>query len=111
MKYYTSTIPLTLAEKLKEKGMPVEYRFAIRCLFMSMDKMKPICPTYGKVFDWLINKGCHIYIYGYNDGFDVGYNAEIRYAHYPFGGEIKMDWEKTWHEAATKAIEKALTLI
>ena len=24
MKYYTETIPVTLAEKLKEKGMPIE---------------------------------------------------------------------------------------
>lgn len=89
MKYYTETIPLPLAEKLKEKGMPIK---------------KAVHPerviTYGRVFDWLMEKGTYIII-----GKLSGENYYFKYecARGDTGSLYKFP---TWHEAANTAIEK-----
>lgn len=113
MKYYTSTIPLPLAEKLKEKGMPIVLgkRYANICPNTEDDKMpyQILCSTtYAEVIDWFMSKECEIC---------------IKIAMY---SPTKFDWAVTshshwgnfsgvtypsWHEAAEAAIEKALTLI
>lgn len=108
MKYYTDTIPLSLAEKLKEKGMPdIEIEW-------NPIRGKHYCfKTYAEVFDWLLDEKIYVRII-------------------PFGasriGEETWDWTyyidelgepcteteyfwHTWHEAANDAIEKALELI
>lgn len=108
MNYFTATISVPLAEKLKEKGMPLEYKFAIRCLFMSLDKMKPICPTYGKVFDWLLSDKKLAVCMDINPD----KNGDVWGTYISFDDRyIQLQVEPTWHEAAEAAIEKALTLI
>lgn len=92
MRYYTATIPPTLAEKLKEKGC--EHPYAI-----------PEQWEYGFVFDWLMEKGIMITIRAvyFLNGELSGWQP-----HYNHWGLKKCD---SWHEAANAAIEKALTLI
>lgn len=105
MKYYTEIIPSTLAEKLKEKGMPM-----MPCLNITpMNSFSDdggihfhYLPTYAEVFDWLTEMGIYVGISLtwdkwcwniYNDQPSYQYNFD------------------SWHEAANAAIEKALTLI
>ena len=54
MKYYTSQISVTLAEKLKEKGMPIRYE-------QTDEGVRPMT-KYCEIFDWLMEKGVHIRI-------------------------------------------------
>lgn len=92
--YYTSTISPTLAERLKEKGMPIE-----------TEGDNIWCPPYAEVFDWLMERDIIVTIRA------VYYrNRELRgwQPHYNHWGLKKCP---TWHEAANAAIEKALTLI
>lgn len=103
MNYYTSTIPPTLAEKLKEKGC--EHPYAI-----------PEQWEYGFVFDWLMKKGWLVGIgreYDFanelvTERFDWGIDKVAPFSSHPDDGCGFCD---TWHEAANAAIEKALTLI
>lgn len=107
MKHYTDTIPLSLAEKLKEKGMPME------------EDGKSIIdwkvPTYAATIDWLMSeRGLHIIVEPYWD-----FAEEVIDTTYEWSvvksGTIHADTPyshcDTWHEAADAAIEKALTLI
>ena len=95
MKHYTETIPVTLAEKLKEKGC--KHPYAI-----------PEAWEYGFIFDWLMEKGIVIC-------FDIGmdkWNVYIVWMtenHIPNCAYLRDC--STQHEAANAAIEKALTLI
>lgn len=109
MNYYTATIPPTLAEKLKERGMPMMTNVSI-----SIVEDKPVVddngeqwyrPTYAEVFDWLMEKGIMITIRAvyYLNGELGGWQP-----HYNHWGLKKCD---SWHEAANAAIEKAITLI
>lgn len=50
--YYTSQIPLPLAEKLKEKGMP-----DIEIVWNPIRGKHYCFKTYAEVFDWLMEKG------------------------------------------------------
>lgn len=111
MKHYTDIIPLPLAEKLKEKGMPIEMRplyapEAPNARGIVKAGVGLRCPSYAEVFDWLMSDNRQIIIViepsfyepylgkVYNkDGFEKGFDGN------------------TWHEAANAAIEKALTLI
>lgn len=94
MKYYTSTIPITLAEKLKDKGMIGEEYIS--------DRYTGI-PKYCEVFDWLMNNRLSVNI--------LGYNNEWQGAIHVPRGCFYASIENTWHEAANAAIEKALELI
>lgn len=109
MNYYTQTIPPTLAEKLKEKGMP-----DIEIVWNPIRGKHYCFKTYAEVFDWLIREGIYFHHYP-TDAFmrKVGewyfcvIHESIEYQHCS-------DWEfwkHTWHEAANAAIEKALELI
>lgn len=64
--------------------------------------------TYAEVFDWLMAKGHQIYVYGYNDGMDVGYYAKLLY---PSMMEFKTEVKETWQEAACDAIEKSIEIL
>lgn len=108
MKYYTGIIPLTLAEKLKEKGLHSLKDPRMEGWLNSGDNI-----TYAEVFDWLLGELIYVRI------IPVGASRI---------GEETWDWTyyidqlgepctetdffwHTWHEAANKAIEKALELI
>ena len=115
MNYYTSQIPLTLAEKLKEKGMPITYsnhphQIAPDVRGIVMGNFKEIdCPTFGSCFDWLMSRDFTFYI-------DSVYQErkKIGYSYYLWDSDLEPYYDngfKTWHEAAEAAIEKALTLI
>lgn len=114
MKYYTETIPTTLAEKLKEKGMPM-----MPCLNITQTGSFSndggihfyYLPTFAECFDWLIERG--IYTIVHIDKLLLS-DGTFKNIYYPFTDKtfstIK-DRKDTWHEAANAAIEKALTLI
>ena len=94
MKHYCDYIPLSLAEKLKEKGMPI---------YLENDGYwgKTIkSPTYAEVFDWLMEKGI-----------SMDLSTRAFFIVWDKDGNPSVIKGKTWHEAAEKAIEKALTLI
>ena len=98
MKYFTATIPLDLAEKLKEKGMPMPVNYA--------DLPDGTLPTFSFVFDWLMEEKIYIsitqqWVYA---------NGEAT-AWIPVVNCHSNGFYHTWHEAANAAIEKALTLI
>lgn len=107
MKHFTDIIPLSLAEKLKEKGMPM-----ITSVSISIIEDKPVVdengeqwyrPSYAEVFDWLMEKGIILYL-------------DATYKHFfwridTVEGILQTEEFITWHEAANAAIEKALTLI
>lgn len=105
MKYYTETIPTTLAEKLKEKGMPMEEGGK------SMIDWK--VPTYAEVFDWLMaEKNLTVILYRMTQNFRIALRKTDDGALLisMWDGEYN-DKNADWHEAANAAIEKALTLI
>lgn len=99
MKYYTETIPLPLAEKLKDKGMPIIYRQS----YLNDEGV----PTtmYGQVFDWLMEKGVAISICNRETPYGIGWYPVVN------GASPKVIDGKEWHHSANAAIEKALTLI
>ena len=100
MKYYTEIIPVPLAEKLKESGMPLGSYLAYYD-----DQLVPYC-NYAEVFDWLMEKGNTIAVNPMQYR-GIRYMARIYYH-----GVISCCYEgDTWHEATNTAIEKALELI
>lgn len=101
MNYYTSQIPLTLAEKLKKKGIHQLRDSKMEGWLNSGDNI-----TYAEVFDWLINKGFDIIIYPSRNRI-----SGLVKCYMPSIDGHPLDFTKTWHEAANKAIEKALILI
>lgn len=111
MKYFTDTISVTLAEKLKEKGMPVkiEQEWYLNGMAKAeKDCHKPMT-KYCEVFDWLMEKDIVMEQTRLFGLFHIrpiifGENKELM----PIKDFCKA---ATWHEAAEAAIEKALTLI
>lgn len=107
MKHYTDIIPLDLAEKLKEKGMPyIEIDCETYDSGTEYQRDEVWCNnTYAEVFDWLLEKGVVITIRA-----DYYLNGEIAgwIPHYNHWGMKRCN---AWHGAAEAAIEKALTLI
>ena len=127
MNYYTSTIPSPLAEKLKEKGMPIIFDVwteedginRMVDIFHGIYKERkhhPL-PSYAEVFDWLMSeKGVYISGFRWFDTWRWAYTTEWRFrielediSQEEVNGYIVNG--NTWHEAAEAAIEKALTLI
>lgn len=120
MNYYASTIPITLAEKLKEKGYwnpgctsTVQYDNACYSkdgrihndgVIADWKDLLP-APTYAEVFDWLLEKGIIITIRAY---YFLNGERGAWQPHYNHWGLKRCE---SWHEAANVAIEKALTLI
>ena len=117
MKYYTETIPVSLAEKLKEKGMPLgNYVWIPNGMASSKeeanlayydDQLVPYC-NYAEVFDWLLDKH-EAFVYVTCLRMDEGwqYCGGI----WGYGIDMTFGWQTSWHEAANAAIEKALELI
>lgn len=109
MNYFTATIPLPLAEKLKEKGMPMEEsRYGIFPHFVAKDGVMYFPPTFASTFDWFMSKECEICI-------KIAMYSPTKFdwavtSHSHWGNFSSVTYP-TWHEAAEKAIEKALTLI
>lgn len=93
MKHYTDTISAPLAIKLIRKNL--------------IDKIRGswTVPSYAETFDILLSKGICVYVKPLylNNGELKGWQ--------PYYGHCGMNMRPTWHEAAEKAIEKALTLI
>ena len=134
MKHYTETIPVTLAEKLKEKGMPMEVWQAWATPYISvienseydwLDKelgnepskveKRYAVPSYAEVFDWLRDIGIEVEVYLSMTRLDAAkkpvqkiYAWNVFSRHSEANGE---EDEMSWHEAANAAIEKALELI
>lgn len=115
MKHYCDTIPLTLAEKLKENGMPITYHplFTPECEGADQS-VGLIRPTFAECFDWLFSER-NLYIWflpTWDSPSDSHLNYEYRITRMivPFK-EHTDDVSYSWHEAANAAIEKALTLI
>ena len=105
MKHYTATIPLPLAEKLKEKGMPKDCGCNL-CCYPPYNVEEEY--TYGFVFDWLMEKDIRVYPVKIKDSSLKSLHGD------KWHGMINSDglmFCPTWHEAANAAIEKALTLI
>ena len=101
MKYFTTTIPPTLAEKLKEKGMPIVLP-------------KVIFYSYAEVFDWLMEKGLFVNIEPIWDFANERITEDFESVVIRRGSihtPTPTAEGSTWHEAATKAIEKAIELI
>lgn len=106
MNYYTETIPLPLAEKLEEKGMPMPVEFIPNYLGdpegEAVSKIVP--PSFAFVFDWLMSeKGIILY-------------PDATYKHFFWRiettkGILQTEEFESWHEAANAAIEMSLTLI
>lgn len=107
MKHYTDIIPLELAEKLKDKGM------LIANVVDSITGEKSCRYTYAHIFDWLMEKDMYIRIEPFVATAFVakswGWSYRIDRLREP-SFDTKLGFGD-WHEAATKAIEKALTLI
>ena len=132
MNYYTQTIPLDLAEKLKEKGYPQDHdahhllaNGTIYEAFWATDLDRVeiensrdngtlvSIPYYSEVFDWLMPEKIIINIEAYNVDVD---RACIKFCwliiHFKDGtNPYHKGHYTTWHEAANAAIEKALELI
>lgn len=107
MKHYTDTIPLSLAEKLKEKGMSMPANYTDLPMFS--------LPTYGYVFDWLMTeKETYIRIIPFREVKEI--NGTV-WAWSWFMNRLTQpsinsdNFWMNWHEAANAAIEKALELI
>lgn len=97
-RYYTETIPVTLAEKLKEKGIHPLRDTRMEGWLNSGDNI-----TYAEVFDWLMEKGIILYL-----------NATYKHFFWRIEtveGIVQIEEFESWREAAENAIEKALTLI
>lgn len=105
MKYYASSIPQDLAEKLKAAGMPIE-----------KEGNNIWCPPYAEVFDWLMDKGWLVNIPREYDFANEQITDKFEWFIEKVGCFSNQHgsangWSGTWHEAANKAIEKALELI
>lgn len=121
MKHYTETIPLELAKKLKEKGMPIEMQplyapEAPNARGIVKAGVGLWCPPYAEVFDWLMEKGVFIFGFRRFDNWRWAYSSEWRFrielediSQESVNGYLVNGY--TRHEAATKAIEKALEFI
>ena len=107
MNYYTEFIPVTLAEKLKTAGMPI---------YLENDGYwgKTIkLPNYAEVFDWLLGEQIYVRIITFGAS-RIGEETWDWSFYIDQLGEPSTETDffwHTWHEAAEKAIEKALTLI
>lgn len=118
MKYYTETIPLPLAEKLKEKGMPIlieQEWYGNGMPKAEKDCHKPMT-KFCEVFDWLMERGILIVIEPSwdfaNEEITDMWNCDIvKVGAFSSQPETEISQHDTWHEAAEKAIEKALELI
>lgn len=98
---YCDTIPVDLAKRLKEKGMHQLRDSRMEGWLNSGDNI-----TYAEVIDWLMSeKDISICIYHEVDWL-IGWSITQYYKTIHRG-----EYYKQWHEAATAAIEKALTLI
>lgn len=120
MKYYTDNVSPSLAKKLKEKGMPIPVEFIPNYLGdpegEAVSKIVP--PSFAFVFDWLMDKDVRIAFHTYpaREPFAWGYkiwtmDGMLMYDPNPMPEIDGLICYPSWHEAATKAIEKALTLI
>lgn len=110
MKHYTQTIPLDLAEKLKAAGMPIETQplyaqEAPNARGIVKAGLGLRCPSYAEVFDWFAEQGYYISIHSAETPLGVGFYPSFNHKNFRSVNTL------TWHDAATKAIEKALKLI
>lgn len=108
MDYYTSIIPLPLAEKLDEKGVPIWWARVDEGLIPSA--------KYAEVFDWLMENQITISIRSLIHKKSPSYYIREWCYYINDRDTIEITNEGfeffcTWHEAAEAAIEKALTLI
>jgi len=121
MRYYTETIPTSLAEKLKEKGMPIEMQplyapEAPNARGIVKAGVGLWCPPYAEVFDWLMERGIDVEV-ALSMIIDVKNEGKKRVYFWTVGSLDNINYEygeddnMTWHEAANAAIEKALELI
>lgn len=129
MNYYTETIPVALAEKLKEKGMPMEVwngtiqRIPYICImeessFVWLDKklVRYSIPSFGACFDWLMEKGLRIVIEPSldfaNERITDTWDCDIvKVGAFSSQPETAISQCDTWHGVAEAAINKALELI
>lgn len=113
MKYYYECISVTLAEKLKEKGMPyIEIDCETYDSGTEYQRDEVWCNnTYAEVFDWLETKGIGIGISHHWSGIVYqGYDWRVCQFHKNITPHFDTAYG-AWHEVAEKAIEKVLTLI
>lgn len=114
MKTYTKTIPATLAEKLKEKGMPITYskhlhQIAPDVRGIVVGNFEEIdCPNYAEVFDWLMEKGQCINITP--DGLRFNFAERWRYTCYGKRNYVSA-FASDWCHTADNAIRTALSEI
>ena len=123
MNYYTSTISAPLAEKLKEKGMPIPMpplyaQEAPNARGIVKAGVGLGCPSYAEVFDWLMERNVRIRFHTYPARINLAWGFVLwdmegmaLYDPNPMPNMMELSCYPTWHEAANAAIEKALTLI
>lgn len=119
MKYYTEIIPVTLAEKLREKGMPIDIDCDTFDSGTEYQKEEWWCNnTYAEVFDWLMGEGLSTEVYGRGAGYDFVICKECddatrgtRKSKPNYDGPNDGGCWDSWHGAANAAIEMALKLI
>ena len=122
MKHYTETISVALAEKLKEKGMPIEMQplyaqEAPNARGIVKAGVGLRCPSYAEVLDYLWDKGIRITIR--DDSFvdEFGHHEEWwTHVYRPDGSTLGrtdtfLPYKESWHAAVNAAITKALELI
>lgn len=115
MKYYTETISADLAEKLKEKGMLIEMQplyapEAPNARGIVKAGVGLWCPPYAEVLDWLADREIFVNVEPIGKLEDDTYRYEAVVTYY-YANNTEYLGNGTWHEAATKAIERALELI
>ena len=106
MNYYTQKLPIELAKKLREAGMKMGLYHDI------FADNTGTTTTFAEVLDWLMSEKSYLIIILRSEGrwcYWVGLTTD--YDSYDDTYEIEGEDFDTWHEAATKAIEKALEII
>lgn len=100
MKHYTESIPVELAKKLKEAGMPEDCGCNL-CCYLPYDVEEKY--TYGFVFDWLMERGINIMLDKDGGLWSRFIEAELQF--------LRTEDYPSWHEASNAAIEKAVEII
>ncbi len=113
MNYYTQITPFELAKKLKDAGFPQD----TECGYnhdgsLSDDGAYEIAaaPTYAGVLDWLIEKGCFVFVVPSISPNDYKFGEKVTEWDGFLNGEI-ISKTKSFTVAANETIDAALELI
>lgn len=104
--YYTKTIPVAIAEKLKEKGMMVDIDCDTFDEGTQYRHDEVWCnTTYAEVFDWYAEQGFYLSIHCAQTPIGIGFYPSMNHVNFR---SLNTD---TWEKSAIAAINRALQLI